>query len=341
MKGLIILDGPDCAGKTTLAKEIIRQTGGKYVHLTYRFKDRMFAYHLANLHRAVKESNDHLVVIDRLWMSELCYANAYRGGSKWPYMYSMLEQIILKHAGLEILCLPKDLEAHLGLFKRIKEQREEMYSSISNVTLEYHKLADKIKDWPHVVRYDMFDVSPGELPVHVQSLLGRLQALRESQPEWILDPSNYNITGSLDAAKYIFVGEKTNPNKRHGNWYPFVDYQGSSLHLHKMLCELGVQPHEVMFTNYLQSPDELNKLIPMYDLHPFVFSRDAFGKWMNDHGGMAKMRKQANGLTISTLGHLNNARQFFHPAYDLRFLRGRSLKVDLGFHILSKESYNA
>ena len=35
MRGLVILEGPDACGKTTLAEKMVELWGGKYIHLTY------------------------------------------------------------------------------------------------------------------------------------------------------------------------------------------------------------------------------------------------------------------------------------------------------------------
>ena len=53
-KGIIVLDGPDACGKTTLAKDIETvcnrfEIPFQYQHAEYRFKERIFNYHEAIL----------------------------------------------------------------------------------------------------------------------------------------------------------------------------------------------------------------------------------------------------------------------------------------------------
>ena len=74
MKGIIVIDGCDGTGKTTLAEAICRRYDGVYIHNTYRWPTKMPLYHTAALHRALKLAKTRLVVIDRLWMSEAIYA---------------------------------------------------------------------------------------------------------------------------------------------------------------------------------------------------------------------------------------------------------------------------
>lgn len=341
MRGLIILDGPDGAGKTSLAREIVRQTGGVYMHQTYRWKDRMFTYHLAALHRAIKLSETRFVVIDRLWMSEVCYANAYRGGSTWPLAYRFLERLILKHAALEVVCLPENLRDHLRDYETLKNERDEMYSDISPVCIEYHKLWDKVKDWPHVRRYcvQMAKKIPDFTKDYAAVLIQDQQEWREAQLPWILDVNCRNITGHIDPAKYVFVGGD-NPAQRGEDWYPFVDYGAASVHLARVMENLGILEHEVMMTCYNTSPEELNRLVPAYDLKPYVFGNTTFYKWMDDNGGMEKMRNvPGRSHKVLTMTYLNDARTVVDPHYDLHRNASKILECDLGSELLRKKAY--
>lgn len=341
MNGLIILDGPDGSGKTTLAKEIVRQTDGHYMHLTYRFKEKMFTYHLANLHRAVKLSQTKVVVIDRLWMSELCYANAYRGGSKWPLAYRMLERIILKHAGLEVVCLPKDITRHLRDFHDLYTTRQEMYKDIGPVCIEYHKLWDKVKDWPHVRRYDFHEWELGRVHEYAAQIIQQQQEWQSEQFPAALDHTNYNVCGHLSPAEFLFMGGSCNQRKE--AWYPFVHYGSGSLHLASVLDQLGIEEHRIMWTSYRVSPDITKALIPVYDLQPLVLNKADYNQWMNDYGGMDKMHsvaRQWNGGTkVLTMTLLNDAREIRDPDSDYRSKQLKALKCDLGGFLLRKETY--
>ena len=77
---IIVLDGPDAVGKTTLANKIVEMyPNTKYLHLTYRFKDKIFDYHTAAIRLASKWAKTHNVIIDRWWPTEAWYATVYRG----------------------------------------------------------------------------------------------------------------------------------------------------------------------------------------------------------------------------------------------------------------------
>lgn len=140
ISGLIILEGSDGTGKTTLANFLVEKYGATYLHLTYRFKTRMFQYHLSQLRKAIELSKTKLVVIDRLWMSEELYAQAYRSGTVWGHGGRILDRIIQRHGGMYIVCQPTSPDEHVDTFEKLKSEREEMYTDTKDVTKLYWDL---------------------------------------------------------------------------------------------------------------------------------------------------------------------------------------------------------
>lgn len=139
-KGLIILDGPDGTGKTTLARALVARHGAAYLHLTYRWPTRMHLYHLAAILHAL--SKDRPVVLDRWWPSELLYAAEYRGGSPWPQAGRLLDRLALRHGALYVLCLPTTLGVYEKQYQQLKAKRAEMYESTVGVAARYLNLYD-------------------------------------------------------------------------------------------------------------------------------------------------------------------------------------------------------
>jgi thymidylate kinase len=82
MSRLIILEGADGSGKTTLALDVATRFGANYVHhgpypgLTGDALARRYA--VSALPAVLDES---LVVMDRCWISEMPYGLAFRGGA--------------------------------------------------------------------------------------------------------------------------------------------------------------------------------------------------------------------------------------------------------------------
>lgn len=156
---IIVVDGPDGTGKTTLCNQIVDKWGAQYLHLTYRFKDKMSFYHMAALRLALRWSQYKPVIIDRWWMSELVYAQAFRGGTKWPWLGTALDSLAKLHDIHYVITLPEDRDEYLSHFDNLKNEREEMYDSMANVYDAYvncHDLffASAPRDDYHI--YDLF-----------------------------------------------------------------------------------------------------------------------------------------------------------------------------------------
>lgn len=309
MKGLIILDGPDGAGKTTLGQYMAKRYDGVYMHLTYRWKDKMFEYHTAALHRAVKMSADKLVIIDRLWPSEVCYANAYRGGSKWPLMWRMMERVINKVAGVYVICLPHDTRNYLDDYQRLKTTREEMYSDILPVVIEYHKLWDRMQHWPHVVRYDRFEQY---MPVFVEELEQKLVEHQNSQDKHISDPSNYNCLGHIGMAEFIVMCDWKSPRKR--AWWPLYEYSGTSLYLTELWNRKHFEEHRFIWTTPSAKPDSARYLLNRYELVPIALGDVAYKHIASPSADYLRFGKP---------------HWLSHPAYELKFAKQHTLSSNI------------
>jgi thymidylate kinase len=155
---IFVLDGPDGTGKTTLAEGLVDCLGAKYIHLTYRFKDKMHLYHGAAIRLCARLAEHQPVVLDRWWISEIVYAEAYRGGSKFTKHYFLLEHVATQLGVTYVICLPKDRERYLQHYEVLKDQRQEMYDEGLNRVYDGY-------DWfmnqyfayrENVIRYDMF-----------------------------------------------------------------------------------------------------------------------------------------------------------------------------------------
>lgn len=143
---IFIIEGPDGAGKTTLANAIIKHTRGHYIHLSYRFRNKINTYHEAALRYAFRHRNPN-IVIDRWWPSEAVYSEAYRGGSKWPEMGRMLHDKARSYGVIYVICLPNSIREGVENHERNKAKRSEIYSDISKVIELYRKLWYGDKDF--------------------------------------------------------------------------------------------------------------------------------------------------------------------------------------------------
>lgn len=154
MNGIILLEGQDASGKTTLANNLLKKYKGIYIHATYRFSNKMPIYHAALLRKALKLSKNQLVIIDRLFISEYIYAKVYRGGTKWPEAFNMFNSFCRYMNIPIILCVPETIQRGKIWFEKSKQERIEMYKNIDKIIEEYCNYANIHKYDKNILIYN-------------------------------------------------------------------------------------------------------------------------------------------------------------------------------------------
>lgn len=128
--GIIVLEGPDASGKTTLANKIKSHVeDAEIIHLTWskELEPVMNTYQLGLLHHAISMSKEKLVIIDRLWLSELVYSEVFRGGTKYPSLYKDCLHLLDKTNHVHVLCLPQK-DSWKYNYHKMCEERNELYA---------------------------------------------------------------------------------------------------------------------------------------------------------------------------------------------------------------------
>ena len=142
-KRLIVLDGSDCSGKTTLANHLADFYGAFVIHRTYtpELDKRMPEY----LGEAISfyETTGGIVVIDRLILSEYVYSSVYRDGMLWDNERVKLLDRLEKLGAMHVICLPSDSEQHTKAFEESVKAGNEMYSSLDAVPQCYSDIFNK------------------------------------------------------------------------------------------------------------------------------------------------------------------------------------------------------
>lgn len=140
---LLILEGADCSGKTTLANAIVDFCGKDncdYMHSTWFKGMDVLSHHRQNLTRAIHSlTKRDIVIIDRHWISECVYGSEYRDGCSYNPREHELHRKIEELGGQYILCIP-DRDVQLQRHRERKEQDGEMFSDISGVIDRYRNL---------------------------------------------------------------------------------------------------------------------------------------------------------------------------------------------------------
>ena len=145
--GILILEGADCSGKTTLAHAIatnVMENGGDFLYLHGSpWPGRVVEEH----QRMAQQANDAInrgntfVVIDHFWIAEQIYGAVYRGGPGYDNnMVNALDKTMNNLGALIILCVPTNLEAqierHLSRFIKGGEH----FGDASKVVARYSDL---------------------------------------------------------------------------------------------------------------------------------------------------------------------------------------------------------
>lgn len=284
MNGIIILDGPDASGKTTLQEYFVKKHKAVPIHLTFPAPAplNMWEYQTQEMKRAIDLSNENLVIVDRHWISENIYAKVFRSHSPWPHMGRMMHRVWLKHAALYIICVPNTVEEGVARHNA-NIDRAHPYGDTKFAELISRYRAFLFKDCvtgidyaaevsrdikgitnPFYIPYRI-EIEGQELPTFTQLVLDKVRALRAAQYQPALNTGDHNITGHFLRAKYLIIGDQSNPKNFHSHFqvfWPFYEYANSSLFLAKVCSSIGLREENVMWTNALnpegtQSPHVL------------------------------------------------------------------------------------
>jgi len=269
MRGIIVLEGADGTGKTTLARELVKRYGAFYIH--NGLWPNIWLRHLATVDLAIKMSQKRLVVIDRLWLSEQIYGDTFRGGPKYDLGARCLDRALMRYGAVTVLCVRHDFARHMHHFEELKNSRREKFARIEMVAQRYLDLADgnlaaggkwyyqqltQFQDYPlrdDVLVYD-FEVaglSPKMLGLSMDTIVGRMRALQRDIGGDFLAPTG-NLTGNPRDPKYLFVGEGLSP-RACPRAAPFLwsDAPSSASYLNAHLRDLKFCEDQALWTNAL------------------------------------------------------------------------------------------
>lgn len=177
MKGkIIVLEGPDCSGKSTLANNLISKINGIYIHNTY-YKGMDVPYeHLHRFDIALQLSKQGInCFIDRMWLSELVYSKIYRD-SKTEYKHNDI-MFMNSKTDMTIICLPSK-QKYINLFEKKKLERNEMFKdNMNRIYDEYDKFLlgtsefEKFKINDKYMKYDFMQTNEDDLLNKLKEIL--------------------------------------------------------------------------------------------------------------------------------------------------------------------------
>lgn len=129
---IVLVEGPDGTGKTTLSKVFQDKYKYTYIHLGP----------CADIEETYKDLIDQLiecrkngenVVIDRAIISNYVYSKVFKGTMLGPVRAAQFVELVDEM----IMCLPADKQAYLDEFNKLQNEREELYNDMNTVYDEF------------------------------------------------------------------------------------------------------------------------------------------------------------------------------------------------------------
>ena len=215
-----ILEGPDGAGKTTLAETL---KGSTWHHSYYPELRTMFT-------ESVKSIVSGSLCVDRMYYSELVYAPIYhKVQQRYGNMTRMLDRTIMGYDRVVVMCLPDYETCH----KAWASGREEMVSDEAEFKAIYDAYTKLTINTPHVY-YDWTRES-------IDELVEKVEALNFPKN---LGPG----IGLFKEGNILIVGDKPS-NPLLGFDLPFVHLDGCSPWLADQLAKTDVPEASLYWVN--------------------------------------------------------------------------------------------
>lgn len=247
---LVIFEGPDCGGKSTLmhaAMKLFHGSSYRSVHhgpYSGISADQLPRFYVESMSSLFE--GGPTMGMDRCWLSEFIYGTVHRGGVTRirPPERRQLERMALRHGAVVVLCLPPlEVVKKAWLERKGADSEAEYLDKVEQLEQVWHMYNDleQMTDLP-VVRYDY--------TVHnhqVSALVNRIQKASTG-----VHDTEWRRTAGSNDPKAIIVGEKpSNPTSRDAMWqFPFCSFgAGSSIWLTDHLEEWSVRERDLFWVN--------------------------------------------------------------------------------------------
>lgn len=256
----VILEGPDGAGKSTLAQKLSADLRCQLIHHG-PYKESgprdLAAKFMASQRAALGGES---LVLDRCWLSEPIYAKHYRQSTSriWPEHQRMLERAALRAKAVVVLCLPS-LQTSLKAFL---SGRDEMMQSADQLRRVYSGYSTEFETNLPVIGYDWENDAYEDLR-HI------LEKIKAPSP------------------RVVLLGDRANTRTRAQDVYqvPFVSFTGAgcSEWLCRQLDEAKIPEKLLYWANaYTSAGDPIKSSALPAGIPIFALGRNA-SRWCVDN----------------------------------------------------------
>lgn len=250
---LIILEGVDGAGKTTLGMELCRRTNATYQHFgpLKNVKQHLARCYVDAMMPAVL--GYQAVVMDRSWLSEPIYADAYRNGERRldHATTRMLERLAARCQTIVIHCRPEWEAVEKSFLSRKDEEYLPDTTVLKQVYDGYASLSGNTA--LPVIRYDYVKqlkyMAGAEVELDWLGIVLASAQLKTTAPHLL----NFRSAGFTNESNVLVVGEHFPDLKDGDHWYqwPFASFnkEGCSNWLTHQLHAGGISENKLCFIN--------------------------------------------------------------------------------------------
>lgn len=307
---MIILEGPDRCGKTTVARILQRLLPGwSYRHHT---KPPIKPYSYFGLFLADSVPN---VIVDRLHWSELAYGNTYRGGSELSYHEWRYLELMLLARQARIIYLTDEIE-------NIKERwnKDEMFdvSGLEKLHGEYEALYYRTSAWRsyipaywHTLKDLVYDNKPTKILLNL--INQEIDCTRRAN-QFI---NSAAFCGLLDSPHFLLLGEQPgNAQMKKGDLGPHValSHGKACEYLWLALDRIGLKWATGHYTN-------VSEFIDTCDLETFLLKLTpdrivCLGEKAFTEAKKACQKIPNNSMTIARVNHPSYVKRFLHNEFN-------------------------
>jgi len=294
---LVLLEGPDGGGKTTLAKQLTEYT---YVHNGPPPKgaspSETFWWQLESL-MSPRDASGTVTnwVVDRSWPSDQIYHRfTGRPNVFHPYAQRMFERYMFAHQGVVVMCLPSFATAYRTWSKRAEQGLELIKDEHDFATMYYfYKSWARTTSLPVIIYdYERHDLNWVRAAVTVR--------------RWGAAYSTPGVVWGNPLAKILIVGERYNVIARpQGPHIPFVGTGRNGFWLAQQLELLGLTERDLAWVNADQPDGQCTNFYAVQEALPNHHTTICLGRTAINWAASARFIKSWIGVP--------------HPAYWARF----------------------